>query len=391
MKRYHFDQVWERRGTDSLKWGKYGNEILPLWIAEMDFPPADEIRDSLHERLAHGIFGYANAQPELYELIQERLFRLYRWEVQKEEICFIPTLVAGLNYAFQTFAKTGEGVLVQTPVYHHFVKDPLVHGRRLDVSPLVRKGDTYEIDFEDLERQITDQTKIFLFCNPHNPVGRVFRIEEMRKIAEICLRRNLILCSDEIHAELVYPGYQHIPMATLDPEIAQRTITLMSPTKAFNFPGVHFGFAIIPNKTLRRAWRRFSHGLNEGVNILGQVAACAAYKYGQSWLDQVLLYLQENRDFLSRFVREKLPGIQMTKAEATYLGWLDCRQAGISGSPSDFFLNQAEVALFDGKEFGLGGEGFLRFNFACPRRILEMALHRMELSLNKNSFPPAVP
>ena len=375
--KYDFDKVIERKGTDSLKWMKYGDDVIPLWVADMDFPSADPIVQAFHHRIDHRIYGYTRAPQALRHAICQRLKTLYGWAIKDEEIIFLPGLVVGLNLATHVFSAPGEGVLLQPPVYHHFIRDPLHHGRVLNDPPLVQEGDSYEIDFTTFEKTITDRTRVFLLCNPHNPVGRVFKRAELKKMAEICLRRNVIICSDEIHCDLLYPGYRHIPMATLSPEIANQTVTLMAPSKTFNLAGLDFGFAIIQNPTLRRKWEAFSQGLIPGVNIMGHVAALAAFKDGQEWLDQVLKYLTANRDFLAHTLKEKLPEICMTKMEGTYLAWLDCRKAGIPGNPFEFFLREGKVAFNDGSEFGRGGQGFVRLNFACPRKTLTEALDRM--------------
>jgi cystathionine beta-lyase len=380
---YHFDKVGERRGSDSAKWQKYGNEVLPLWVADMDFVSAEPILHALHQRVDHGFFGYSRPADELGLVIQERLKRLYGWEIEVGEIFFLPGLVTGLNLSFLAYAGMEDGVLVQPPVYHHFIKDPIIHGRTLSDPPLIRHRDTYAIDFEAFEGAITDRTKIFLLCNPHNPVGRVYTKKELEKLGEICLRHHLIICSDEIHCDLLYPGYRHIPIATLSPEVADHTVTLMAPSKTYNLAGLGCGFAIIQNSDLQNIWKNTSLGLIPGANIMGPVAALAAFKGGQEWLDQVLIYLKNNQDFLSQYVEEKLPGVVMTKMEATYLAWLDCKDAGIPGNPCKFFLEEAKVALNDGVEYGRGGEGFVRLNFACPRKILTEALDRMAAALRK--------
>ena len=380
---YDFDRVLERRNTDSMKWNKYDDDVIPLWVADMDFVSADPIIEALHQRVDHRIYGYTLPPQELRTLIQERLKRLYEWSIREDDIVFLPGLVTGLNLSYHVFSDPGDGVLIQPPVYFHFVRDPVLHGRVLNDPPLVQKGDTYEINFSDFERGITDRTKTFLLCNPHNPVGRVFTLKELEAIADICLRHNVIICSDEIHCDLLYPGYRHLPIASLGPEVAKQSVTLLSPSKTFNLAGLDFGFAVIPNPGLRKIWQTVSSGLIPGVNIMGHVAARAAYKYGQEWLDQALAYLTVNRDFLAQYLKEKLPGIRMTKMEATYLAWLDCRNAGIPGNPSEFFLKRARVALNDGTEFGRGGEGFVRLNFACSRKTLTEALDRMASALKR--------
>ena len=381
--RYDFDQVRERRGTDSIKWKKYGDDVLPLWVADMDFSPAEPILQALHCRIDQGFLGYTLPPDELRQLIRERLHRVYAWQIQDEEILYLPGLVAGLNISVLAFVGPGEGVLVQPPVYPHFVKDPILRGRALIDPPLVPNGDTYEIDFDAFERSITDRTKLFILCNPHNPVGRVYRLQELEQMAQICLRHNLTICSDEIHCDLLYPGFRHIPIATLSPEVADRTVTLMALSKTYNLAGLGFGFAIITNPELRKTWAITSLGVIPGVSIMAHVAALAALREGGEWLAQVLLYLRGNRDYLSRYIQESLSGMQMTRMEGTYLAWLDCRKAGIPEDPFEFFLKEARVALMDGKEFGRGGDGFLRLNFACPRSTLSEALERMTAALKR--------
>jgi cystathionine beta-lyase len=381
--KYDFDTIRDRRGSDSAKWKKYGDDVLPLWVADMDFVSAEPILRALHERVDHAFFGYAMPLAELCQTILNRLKSLYGWDARDEEIHHLPGLVTGLNFAIQAFTNPGEGILVQPPVYPHIVKDPVHHGRILMDPPLVPKGDTYEVDFEAFEKAITPQTKIFILCNPHNPVGRVFTRAELEKMAEICLRHRVVICSDEIHCDLVFPGFRHTPIASLSPEVAKGTITLMAPSKTYNLAGLRCGFAVIQNPDLAKGWKKTTLGLNPGLNNLGQVAALAGYREGKEWLDQVIAYLQKNRDYLYRAVPEKLPGVRMTKMEGTYLAWLDCRASGIPGNPFQFFLKEAKVALNDGSEFGKGGEGFLRLNFACPRKMLNEALEKMSGAMKK--------
>ncbi len=381
--KYDFDQTVERRGTDSIKWRRYGNDVLPLWVADMDFVSPEPVVKALHERVDHRIFGYGGAGEELVNIIRQRLKSLYDWDVPGEHIIFVPGVVTGLNLAFQLFAGPGDAVLVQPPVYSHFIADPVNRGRMLIDPPLIKKGDTYEVDFDAFERSITDSTRIYVLCNPHNPVGRVFRKDELERFAEICMRRNILICADEIHCDLVYPDHQHIPIATLGGEAADRTITFMSPSKTFNLAGLKCSFVVIKDPVLRKAWIRGSEGLVPHVNIMGLTAALAAYRDGQDWLEQCLSYLKGNRDLLVKYVTEKLPFITITRMEATYLAWLDCRRSGIPGNPFRFFLNESKVALNDGLEYGNGGEGFVRLNFACPRKLLADALERMADALKK--------
>lgn len=378
---YNFDQVIERRNTDSIKWGLYPPDVVPLWVADMDFRSAEPIIQALRDRSAHGVFGYSRPSADLARTLQERMQRLYHWDVGEPEIVFLPGIVTGLNVAFQAFAGPGEGVLAQPPVYFHFLSDPAMHGRILHDPPLVRRGDSYEVDFDRFERAITRDTRIFLLCNPHNPVGRVYTKEELQTMADICLRHGLLICSDEIHCDLVYPPYRHIPIASLDREIADRTLTLMAPSKTYNIAGLDCGYAIIPNAELRARWLHFSHGIIPHVNIMGHVAALAGLRDGQEWLEQVLVYLRGNRDFVADFLKKNVPAIKMCRVEATYLAWLDCTEAGITGSITEFFLEKAKVALSDGADFGKGGTSFVRLNFACSRQKLEQALRQMRDAL----------
>ncbi len=382
--RYDFDEEVERKGTDSHKWERYGEDVIPLWVADMDFVSAKPIIKALRNRVDHGVFGYTRAPRELGAVLQERMKTRYSWAVGEEQIVYLPGVVSGLNFAFQAYADAGDAILVQPPVYSHFIRDPLIRGRAVVAEPLKETGGTYEIDFDAFEKAITGRTRMFVLCNPHNPVGRVFTREELERLAGICLRHNIIICSDEIHCDLIYAGCKHIPIASLDPAVADRTITLMAPSKTFNVPGLGCAFAIISNAALRETWISQSQGLLPHVNIMGLTAALAAYREGDEWLQQVLVYLRSNRDFLLQYVTENLPGISMKNVEATYLAWLDCRESGIRGNPFDFFLRQARVALNDGTEYGGGGEGFVRLNFACPRRRLREALDRMADALRRS-------
>ncbi len=380
--RYDFDRIIERKNTDSIKWGIYAENVLPLWVADMDFVSADPIIRALQSRVDHGVFGYSRPSQQLTVTILERLQRLYGWTTGPQNVIFLPGIVTGLNVAFQAFSAPGEGILAQPPVYFHFLRDPVRHGRILQDPPLVQHGNSYEIDFDRFENAIAGQTRVFVLCNPHNPVGRVYTRAELEKIAEICLRHRLIICSDEIHCDLVYAPHRHLPIATLGPEVERRTITLMAPSKTYNIAGLECGYAIIANSELRNRWKDFCYGLIPGVNIMGHVAALAGLREGQDWLEQVLAYLQANRDYLNSFLHENMPSIRMSSVEATYLAWLDCRDIGIAKNPSEFFLKQAGVALSDGTEFGQGGTGFVRLNFACPRQRLMEALDRMKDALN---------
>jgi cystathionine beta-lyase len=385
MMTYNFDHLVERRGSDSYKWNDYEADVLPLWVADMDFAAPEPVIQALQERIAHGVFGYGRASAELLSVICERLHRLYHWDVTPDQLVFLPGLVTGLNVVSRAIGQPGNGVLVQTPVYPPFLKAPLNHGRTLDVAELAvrREGRLlrYEVDYDRFEAAITPRTRLFILCNPHNPVGRIYTPVELTHLAEICLRHNLVMCADEIHCDLLLDSAAHAPLATLSSEIADHTITLIAPSKTFNIAGLKCSVAIVSNPDLRRRLNFVAESMALRVNVLGYAATLAAYRDGAAWLAELLRYLTANRDFMVNYVLEHLPGLYTTVPEATYLAWFDCREAGLKGNPYQFFLKQARVALNDGVHFGPGGEGFVRLNFGCPRIILTQALERMQAAL----------
>lgn len=380
---YDFDRVIDRRSSDSHKWHRYAEDVLPLWVADMDFAAPEPVIEALRRRVDHGIYGYGSAPQELRSLVVERLQSLYQWQVAPEAVLFVPGIVVAFNLATQAVSCPGDGVLAQTPVYYPILYSPGFANCTLDAMELTRRPDgQYEIDMDAFEAAITDRTRIFILCSPHNPVGRVFRREELEQMAEICLRHNVIICSDEIHCDLLFPGYRHLPIAALDPAIAERTITLMAPSKTYNIAGLHISVAIIQNAELRERFQATCRGVVPPPDIMAYTAATAAYRDGQPWLDAALHYLHANRDFVFEYVKAHLPGVTMAQPEGTYLAWLDCRGAGLPGNPHQFFLERARVAVNDGAVFGRGGEGFVRLNFGCPRSTLVEALQRMTDALH---------
>jgi cystathionine beta-lyase len=381
---YDFDRVPHRRHTDSLKWHRYGN-ALPLWVADMDFPAPEPVLAALHERVAQGVFGYGAPPDKLTDVLCARMADLYRWTVTPEQIVYLPGLVCGLNIVCRAIGQPGDEVLVQTPVYPPFLSAPSNQERQLVTAELTaeyRDGRLYyTFDDDAFAAAIGPRTRLFILCHPHNPVGRVFTVDELTRLADCCERYDLTVCSDEIHCDLLLDGRRHTPLAALSPDIARRCITLMAPSKTFNIPGLGASFAIIQNPELRRRFKQALRGIVPDVNILGLTAALAAYQHGGDWLRELLPYLAANRDYVADFVTRHLPGVRVTVPEATYLAWLDCREAGISGNPHEFFLQQAGVALNDGATFGPGGEGFVRLNFACSRALLAEGLERMRAAI----------
>ena len=382
---YDFDRIIERRASDSVKWNRYGAEVLPLWVADMDFVSPEPLLQALHERIAHGVFGYGSPPLELADVICERLAQRYQWQVTPDQILFLPGLVSGLNVVCRAVGQPGDEVLVQTPVYPPFQSAPSHQGRRLKSVELAlsRQGEhlRYAIDYPAFEAAMTKRTSLFMLCHPHNPVGRVFTTDELARLAGIVENHNLTICSDEIHCDLLLDGGPHQPLASLSPDIANRCITLMAPSKTFNIAGLGASFAIVQNPSLLKQVKAAAEGMVPSVNVLGFVAALAAYRHCDDWLQALLGYLRVNRDYLIDYVTRQLPGIRTTCPEATYLAWLDCREANIGANPHRFFIDNARVALNDGVTFGPGGEGFVRLNFGCPRPILMQALERMKLAL----------
>jgi cystathionine beta-lyase len=379
-----FDEIISRRGTDSIKWTLYDEDVLPLWIADMDFLTAPVVREALHERVEHGIFGYVVEPAELREILVERLRRLYAWKVEPEAFVFLPSVVCGFNLVHQSVTKRGDGVLLQPPVYFPIRIAPKNSRATAQPVPLARSADgRYEIDFDALEAAVTKKTRMFMLCNPHNPVGRSYSEQELVELGDLCVRHRMTVCSDEIHGDFVYDGARHVPIASLSPEIEAQTVTLIAPSKSFNIAGLHSAVAIIPNKELREKVVQAKRGLVPSVSIFGYVGMLAAYRDGEEWFAELFAYVEENRNFVREFIKAEMPEIQVGPMEATYLAWLDCRGANLSGDPYEFFLHEARVATNPGPIFGPQGEGFIRLNFACPRATLAEGLGRMRDALRR--------
>ncbi len=372
--RHDFDQPVERRGTACIKWDRYqGRDVIPLWVADTDFVSPPAVLAALRERVDHGVFGYGQAPRELVDEVLARLQREYAWTVGDADLIWLPGLVTGLSVACRAIAGAGEAVLTSTPIYPPFLSCPRAMGADLQTAGLGRDGERWVFDWERLEAAITPATRAFLLCSPHNPCGRLWERDELARLAEICARHDLVIVSDEIHNQLLLDTDRpHVPTATLAPEVAARTITLMAPSKTYNLAGLGCAFAVITNPALRRRFTRAAHMIVPHVNVLGYVAALAAYRDGDPWLRDQLAYLRGNRDRLEETVAG-LPGLSMAHVEATYLGWLDARELGV-GDPYAYFEHHG-LGLGCGKDFA--GEGFVRFNFGCRRALLEEALTRL--------------
>lgn len=380
---YQFDQIIDRRESASLKWSKYGDAI-PLWVADMDFAVAPPIQEAIRRRAEHPIFGYPIEPPDLRDVLVAWLQRRFNWAVSADALVLVPGVVSAFNIACRAFCLPGDGVLDQAPVYPPMRNAPANFGLTLDEMELTRGADDrYTVDTNRMADVITERTQLFLLCSPHNPTGRVFSPTELAGMAEVALRRNLIICSDEIHCDLVFSGHRHYPIAALAPEIAARSVTIMAPSKTFNIPGLGFAFAIIPDRDLRRQYKAAARDIVPYLNNFAFAAALAAYAECDGWLAELLGYLQSNRDFLVRYAATHWPGVRFSPPEATYLAWLDFRCAELGEDPHAFFLKHARVALNESAAFGPGSQGFARLNFGCPRAALKEALDRMTATLQR--------
>lgn len=380
---FDFQTPINRNGTGSLKWDRFPPEVLPLWVADMDFQAAPEITEALRQRVDHGVFGYTLPYESVVESVLSYLSRVHNYSVQRNWISWLPGLVPALNVTCRAFGEQGDEVLTCTPVYPPFLSSPINQHRKLITSPMKLEGDKWTFDFDDLEAKVTGKTRLFLLCNPHNPVGRAFSESEIRQMAEFCIRHDLVICSDEIHCDLLFSGVRHHVTATLGEEIADRTITLMSPSKTYNLPGLACAYAVISNAKLRADFKRAAAGFITEVNAFGYAGCQAAYNDGEPWRQGLMETLEGNRDFLFRFLQDEIPQITTWPMEATYLAWLN-----IEGLQQEFKIEnviehfvKAGVGLSPGGDFG--DDRFVRLNFGCPRSTLEEALQRMANSLKK--------
>ncbi len=390
--KYDFDQIINREGTNSIKWDydflekEFGaKDLISMWVADMDFKCPQPVIDALVKRAEHGIYGYTQRGKEYYQAVVDWLKKRHNWDVKEEWIVFTPGIVPAINYIVQAFCFRGDKVVVQNPVYYPFYNAINNNGCHVVTNPLIYKDGTYTMNFADLEEKTKDPyVKLMILCSPHNPVGRVWTKEELTKLGEICLENNVLVVSDEIHSDLILKGYKHFPFASITEEFPQHSITCTAPSKTFNLAGLQTSNIIIPNDKLRTCFSKVLASNNvELTNCFGSVALTAAYDEGEEWLDQLLGYLQENVEFIDKFVQEKMPEIKFIRPQGTYLAWLDFRAITTDAKRLEKFMREkAKIALDEGYIFGEGGQGFERINFACPRSVLEQALNRIEQALH---------
>jgi cysteine-S-conjugate beta-lyase len=384
MGKYNFDLIINRKNTDSLKFRvlkeRFGREdLIPLWVADMDFQSPQELVDAIVERSKNGIFGYPFASKEYYQSISTWQWKQHQWKINKEEISYLPGVVKGIAFAIDVFSEKGDQIIIQPPVYHPFRIITQLHKREVIPNPLLLDKDQYRMDFDGLEKLMTNKCKILLLSNPHNPGGRVWNREELKKLAEICYKNKVLVISDEIHSDLVLFGNKHIPFATVSEEAEQNSITLSAPSKTFNIAGLVTSYSIIKNKKLRDRYHNYlaSNELNQG-SIFAYLAIQIAYEKGKDWMNELKQYIEENIKFVDQYLKSNFPKIKVVLPEASFLIWLDCRELKLSQKElNSFFINKARLALNDGAMFGKEGIGFMRMNVGCPRTILEKALKQL--------------
>lgn len=381
-----FDQVIERRNTNSAKWDMKKESILPMWVADMDFMSPKSVIKAIKDRAEHGIFGYTFLSEEYLVSIKNWIAKRHGWNIKKDWILYSPGIVPAINMLVKGLTKPGDKIIVQTPVYYPFFDAIKNNNRIILENPLFLENGKYRIDFIDLEKKTSDKkVKILILCSPHNPVGRVWTKKELKKIGEICLKNNVLIISDEIHSDLIYSGFKHTPFASISEEFEKNSITCIAPSKTFNLAGLQTSGIIVRDENIRDKFKKvmISNGLMS-PNIFGQVALEAAYNNGEDWLQELIEYLESNLEFLNSFIKSRIPEISVIQPEGTYLVWLDCRKLNMEAKKmEEFMLNEAKVWFDEGYIFGKQGEGFERIVIACPKEILREGLERLESSIKK--------
>lgn len=388
--KYNFNEIIDRKGTDSLKYDfaverGLPKDVLPLWVADMDFPVEDHIKEALIKASEHAIFGYSDTKDDYFEVLSSWYERRFFWKVKKEWLVKTPGVVFAIAMAIQALTKENEAIIIQEPVYYPFSSTIRANNRKLVINNLVLKKDKYHIDFVDFEKKIIENNvKLFILCSPHNPVGRVWTREELHKLANICLKHKVYIFSDEIHSDLVYEKDTHTIFANLGKDVEDSCIVATAPSKTFNIAGLQVSNIWIANKKMRDSFKEaIDRAGYSQLNNMGLIATKVAYKYGEEWLEELKIYLKSNIDFVRKFLKDKLPNIKLIEPEGTYLLWLDCRELGLSEKERQGLIqNKAKLWLDTGTMFGKAGAGFERINIACPRKTLEEAMNRLKEAIN---------
>ncbi|MED1604025.1 pyridoxal phosphate-dependent aminotransferase [Cytobacillus kochii] len=389
MENQYFHEIFDRKNTSSVKWELtktvFGEEdVLPMWVADMDFKPPKEVTNALQKRLDHGIYGYTFASPSLPKVIKDWVSVHHGWDIPLQSILYNTGVVPSLAAVVQTYTEEGDNILIHTPVYPPFTNVIESNHRKVLRSPLKLVNGHYKIDFDDFEQQLKKGAKMFILCNPHNPGGNVWSKKDLQKIGDLCIAYDCLILSDEIHADLVYKPKKHVAIASLSEELRGQTITCIAPTKTFNIAGLQASALIIPNETLRKKFEDFQarQGFHQ-LSIFGMVGMEAAYTHGTEWLEALLSYLQQNIQSVKSFIEKELPDIDVVDPEGTYLIWLDCRKLGLTDDDiQQKLVKKGKLGLEPGPKYGPGGEGFVRMNIACPHDILMDGLHRLKTAFS---------
>lgn len=385
MNQYNFHPIIKRENTSSVKWGLtkeiFGaDDVLPMWVADMDFQPPKEVMEALQKRLDHGIFGYTYLSTTTSNAIKQWLENKHNWTIEKDWILYDYGVVPSISTAIKAYTSPGDSILLQSPVYAPFFEMIEINDRKIVNSPLKLSHNRYEIDFEDFENHLKKGVKLFLLCNPHNPGGRVWNEEELRKIGDLCHQYNCLILSDEIHSDLIYKPNLHHPLVSLDEKYKDIVITCIAPTKTFNIAGLQASAVIIPNKKLRKAFQKIQRQQGfYSLSTFGIIGMEAAYEHGEAWLEELLVYLSENIRITKEFIQENVPNVSIIEPEGTYLIWIDCRELQLSDEEiKKALLEKGKLALEPGAKYGPGGEGFVRMNIACSRELLLDGLERFK-------------
>ncbi len=386
---YDFDTEIDRMPTSSVKWSLMEritglDDLMPLWVADMDFACPPEVVEALKKRVSHPIYGYTAPTEGYHAGLIKWMEKRNDWSgIEKDWILFTPGVVAGFSFAIQAFSQPGDNVIIQPPVYYPFKNQILNNGRQVIDNPLKIVDGNYEMDFEDLEEKIDEKTKMIILCSPHNPIGRVWKKEELARLVEICTEKDILIISDEIHSDLILGDIKHTPTAIVSEEAMKRTVTLVAPSKTFNLAGMSTACAIIPDKKLRDGFKAVIGRNSTHNNLFGIIALDAAYNHGEAWLEELLEYLRGNLKYFEDFIAEKIPGLVVYPLEGTYLAWVDCTSLAMNDEElNDFMLKKAKLWLDEGTLFGVEGSKFMRFNLASPRSIIERALVSLEKAVN---------
>ncbi|WP_163071185.1 MalY/PatB family protein [Priestia flexa] len=390
MKKDFFNNKINRINTNSVKWDRMENlfgkkDLLPFWVADMDFAAPEEVVKEIAKRVDHGVFGYTTPTDSTNESVRSWVQKRHEWNIESDWITYSPGIVFAISMAIQAYTQKGDSILIQPPVYTPFFEMVKVNERKLIESPLYLKGDRYSIDFSSFEKQLASGVKMFILCSPHNPIGRVWKRGELEKIAELCKKYDVLILSDEIHSDLVYKPSVHIPISSLNEDAENRTITCIAPSKTFNVPGLQASAIIIPNNELREKYQQQQH--KQGfftLNTFGTIGLEAAYTHGEIWLNELLAYLQENIDFTRSFIKKNLPSLKVINPEGTYLLWIDCRALNMSDEDlHNLLLTKGKIAVESGVKYGAAeGKGFIRLNIGCPREQLKEGLKKLKAALS---------